>query len=61
MTSLIRIVDLHKSFGTLEVLKGVVGTDWFTYYQLRGGGWVGPECTNDAIAACEIAADLATP
>ncbi len=50
-----------ESFSTMERLHDVVGTaGWFGVDGLIAAGWT-EGCTDDAVAACEIAADLATP
>lgn len=44
----------------LPILLDIIGGKDFEDETLYVRGWTGPECTDDAIAACEIAADLAS-
>ena len=51
-------VEKYKSLK--EPIRGIIGCG-FSYSMLQQAGWTGPECTDDAAAALEIAADLLTP
>lgn len=44
----------------LNILQEVIATDGFAEFDLQTTGWT-KGCTDDAVAACLIAADLAAP
>jgi hypothetical protein len=46
--------------GELSMLDDITGVDvWSSNAIVKRRGWTGPEVTDDAVAACLIAADIA--
>lgn len=52
--------DLEREtvYRAISRVEAIIGCR-IDYWSLEHSGWTGPECTDDAVAALEIAADIA--